>query len=265
MFQNTNALLRTLVLLALVVIAGWWTFYLRGRLGEHEEAIAERDATIADLNSEVAARDRRIADLGFEIEERDRRIRQLEVALDLLKIDHRLARIEILEQTPSLVSPGSSGSSGGRGAITTRMRFTELGPNGEPLGPSRELQVEGRRVYLESLVVKFEDDYVEAGDFLRGTSVCLLRRAFGENQKPSEGVPLDLEGRRPLVYAGDDDPDPFYGELWARFWDYANDPELARGMGVRAIHGEAPFMEVRPGRSYLIELRASGGLTIRAE
>ena len=263
MFQNANALLRSLVLLAVVVIAGWWTIFLRGKLVEHEEAIAEKDAEIADLSGEVAARDQRIAELGLEIAERDEEIRRLGLALDLLKIDHRLARIEVLEQTPS---PDPSGAAKGNGdAIRTRLRFTELGPNGEPLGPGRELEVEGRRVYLESLVVKFEDDYVEAGDFLRGTSVCLLRRAFGENQKPSEGVPLDLDGRRPLVYAGDEEPDPFYEELWERFWDYANDPELAREAGVRAIHGEAPFMEVRPGRSYRIELRASGGLTIRAE
>ena len=47
-------------------------------------------------------------------------------------------------------------------------------------------------------------------------------------------------------------------------------PHLGRHLaaaekGVRAIHGEAPFIEVRPGRSYKVELRASGGLSIRAE
>jgi len=34
---------------------------------------------------------------------------------------------------------------------------------------------------------------------------------------------------------------------------------------VRAIHGEAPFMELRPCKSYRVELRASGGLSIVAE
>jgi hypothetical protein len=31
------------------------------------------------------------------------------------------------------------------------------------------------------------------------------------------------------------------------------------------MHGEAPFAEVEAGKSYLLELRASGGLTIRVE
>ena len=53
--------------------------------------------------------------------------------------------------------------------------------------------------------------------------------------------------------------------LWERFWDYANDPALAKQVGVRALQGEAPFVEARVGRSYRLELRASGGLVFQAE
>jgi hypothetical protein len=31
------------------------------------------------------------------------------------------------------------------------------------------------------------------------------------------------------------------------------------------MHGEAPSIELRPGKTYRVELRASGGLTIRVE
>ena len=41
--------------------------------------------------------------------------------------------------------------------------------------------------------------------------------------------------------------------------------KFAESQGVRAIHGEAPFMKVRPGQSYEVELRSSGGLSIRVE
>jgi len=41
--------------------------------------------------------------------------------------------------------------------------------------------------------------------------------------------------------------------------------DAAQAAGVRAIHGEAPYIELRAGRSYLVELRASGGLSLRAE
>ena len=57
----------------------------------------------------------------------------------------------------------------------------------------------------------------------------------------------------------------FEQELWPRFWDYANDVELAREKGVRAAHGEAPSIQLRTGKSYRIELRSSGGMSVVPE
>jgi hypothetical protein len=54
----------------------------------------------------------------------------------------------------------------------------------------------------------------------------------------------------------------FQQQLWSRFWDYANDAEAAAKLGVRALGGDAPYTELRPGMVYPLELRASGGLTI---
>ena len=105
----------------------------------------------------------------------------------------------------------------------------------------------------------------EAVDALRGSSVALFKRVFSENQAPNEGVQLDQPRTHPLPHRGDQLPDPFYDDLWGRFWDYANDPELAASKGVRAIHGEAPSIELREGKTYRIELRSSGGLSIKVE
>ncbi len=273
MFQNLNAFLRTVVLAALVVLAGWWTLFLRTRLGEgkrelaqREERIAElaglvqeRDGAIGALTEEVQTKGQRITELSQSLEASEARALELETALGLLKVDHRLAHIEVLDQA---VEPGAA--PGEPEHVRTRVRFTELDPDGRPLGEGRELVIEGKRVYVETLVIKFDDRFVEQGDSLRGTSVCLFKRLFGEDQRPNEGVALDAEGVQPLVYTGDE-PNPLHGLLWRRFWDYANDPELARSQGVRAIHGEAPFIEMRPGKTYRVELRASGGLTIQAE
>ena len=68
-----------------------------------------------------------------------------------------------------------------------------------------------------------------------------------------------------VLYGDEDGPDPLHAELWERFWEYANDPELAREKGVRALQGEAPFMELKAGKKYRVNLRASDGLTIQAE
>ncbi len=270
MFKNVNVLLRTVVLAGLVGIAGWWTLFLKEKLADRDEELNQSRQEVTALSMRVEDRDREITQLGVEVTRRDETIGALEtdvaqkqvqidaldVAVQLLKTDTRIAKIEVLSQ-------GATGEEPER--VRTLLRFTELGPDGKPLGEGREITVEGKTVYVETLVVKFQDSFVEQGDALRGTSLCLFKRLFGENQKPIDGPELDPVGQQPLVYAGDDTPNPVHRELWKRFWDYANDPELAKQLGVRAIHGEAPFIETRPGKTYWVELRASDGMSIRSE
>ncbi len=254
--QNLSVLLRTIALVGLVLIAAWWTYFLRSKLLEREAELQNSREEVVALSGRLEERDQEIRSLETAVVDRDARIQALELALSLLKVNHRLARLEVVAQGASDAEPER---------LRTVVRFTELGPDGKPLAPGRELAVEGKLVYIESLVVKFDDAYVEQGDPLRGTSICLFRRLFGENEKPIEGEPLDSAGLQPLAYAGPEGPNPLHRAIWERFWDYANDPEFAATLGVRAIHGEAPFIEARPGNTYSVELRASGGLTIRAE
>jgi len=54
-------------------------------------------------------------------------------------------------------------------------------------------------------------------------------------------------------------------DIWAQFWQYANDPTKAETVGVRAAHGEAPFQKLQPGKRYKVLLRSSGGLTFVPE
>ncbi len=269
-FHNVNALLRTVVLGGLVVIAGWWTLFLRGKLADRDALLAAAHEEVSVLASRVEEREGEIRELGVAIEEKDEeilslaedvaekelQIEALDVALDLLKVSQRIGRLKVLRQDPVDADPAR---------VRTTLEFTELGPDGEPIGESRELVVDGKTVYVETLVVKFKDSYVEQGDALRGTSLCLFKGVFGEDQRPSEGVPIDAVGQQPLVYVGDEGPSPLHEEIWRRFWDYANDAALRDQLGIRAIHGEAPFIETRPGKTYWVELRASDGLTIRSE
>lgn len=295
MFDKLHKLLIFALLLVLAGVALWWTMFVRERVLGSELALEERDneiqalarsledaerergeldeqlttsrAKLQQAHSDLAAKDVVIAakdkaigtleedlkavraDLAASEEE----VRQLESALRLLKVDRRLARVEIVRREDTPEGP------------RTHLRFTEMGPDGRPAREPLELAVDGTRVYFEALVIKFDDSYVEAGDFLRGTSVCLFERVFGDRQRPEDGVPLETRGARPAAYSGEGTQTPFYDELWDHFWAYAEDPEAARAKGVRALHGEAPFIEARPGRRYRIVLRASGGLTITPE
>lgn len=295
MLDKLHKLLFTTLLLVLVAVVLWWTLFVRERFLGSEHALEAKDAEITELAGQLEAaegrattaardlersraeltdarqtivlKDARIAEqddtIGaletdleatrVELAASEAEVEALEAALRLLKVDRRLARVEIVRREDTPDGP------------RTHLRFTELGPGGQPAGAPQAFSVAGTRVYFEALVIKFDDTYVEAGDFLRGTSVCFFQRAFGDRQSPEQGVTLETRGQRPAVYGLEGETTPFYDELWDHFWAYAEDPDAAREKGVRALHGEAPFIEARPGRRYRIALRASGGLTITPE
>jgi hypothetical protein len=253
---RANYLLRTLVYGGAVALLGWAGWEVRDVVRTGEREIAQREERIAALRQDVAARDERITAMGAEIDALQAQVRELQAALRLLKVDHRLARLTVADQRPAPGRPGG---------VETDVVFQELDADGGPLGEARAVTLAGKMAYVDALVIKFEDDYVERGDALRGTSLCLFRRLFSEHQFPSQGFPLDGVGQRPAVYGADDAAPAWESALWQRFWDYANDAEAAASLGVRALHGEAPYVELRAGKSYRIELRASGGLTVRAE
>jgi hypothetical protein len=231
----------SLVLLALLAGACWWgiSTYL-GVQKDREQ--------IAGLKQELDAKQR-------ELEAKQREIVRLGTALRLLKIDHRIAQIDVVSQ---------QGSEKDKTLVTT-FNFVEVDDKGIPLTAPRRLTVQGDMAYVEYRVVKFSDENVEAGDPLRGTSICSFRRIFGEHQNPAEGFVLDPVGSRPAGYQDGREMSVFEKEIWAQFWELANNPAKAQEKGIRAAHGEAPNQKLVPGKRYKVELRASGGLTFKTE
>lgn len=233
------------IVVAGAVVALGWMVWLRvdDTLGAKAAAEARAQALEAQLVEVQAAR-----------AAAESRAAELAMALRHLKVERRRARLTVLEQGPD---PSAAGR------LLTRVSFQELGADGEPLGPPVEADLPGRMAYIESLVIKFDDALVEAGDPWRGASLCLFRRLFSEHQSPEQGVALDAPGVVPAGYS-DADLQPA-SDLWRDFWELADDPAAAAARGVRALHGEAPFVELRPGRAYVVELRASGGLSVRRD
>ena len=76
------------------------------------------------------------------------------------------------------------------------------------------------------------------------------------------GFVIDQDGQVPEVYAERQAASDFAKDLWRRFWDLANDEKLAKERGVRAIHGDAPYMLMEPDRVYEICLRSTGEVII---
>jgi hypothetical protein len=225
-----------LLWLVLLVGVGSGGIYVADRLilapgREMERKLAERDAQIRALTERAQA---------------------LEAAVRLLRHTERRARIVVLDQ-----GPGSDGH------LVTRIRFSELDSRGDPIGEPREFSVTGDEVYVDTLVIKFEDEFVTAGDALKGRSLLLFRRIFGDRHRPVDAQVLDREGQVPQAYAAEKAPSAFERELWAQFWTLANDPAEAKRRGVRALHGEAVSTKLRKSGVYAVTFRSTGELSIQ--
>jgi hypothetical protein len=196
----------------------------------------------------------RITVLEGEVTRLEGEIVKREVQLKYLRQRRRVARVDQVVRIPEPESQGGS---------LTSFRFQEVDEAGLPLGPAQPFTIRGDIAYFEALVVKFDDAFVEQNDLLKGSSLLLFRRVFGEHQAPADGFPLDAVGQRPAGYESDPAAGSlFYQDLWSRFWEYSLDPEVVRQAGVRAMHGEAPFVKLAPGKAYEIDLRSSEGLVI---
>src|SRR5262249_51640450 len=103
-FQNLNGFFRTVVLLALVVIAGGWRVVLRSKLAASERALEERTLEPGQTRDELGRSQAQIRELGTRLEERaaevarlkevvaeqERELQALELANRLLKVSHRV-------------------------------------------------------------------------------------------------------------------------------------------------------------------------------
>ena len=127
---------------------------------------------------------------------------------------------------------------------------------------ARELTLPGQEVYFDTLVIKFDDYFIEQGDPLKGNALMLFRRIFSSTMRPEDGFVIDQQDQAPEIYAERQPPNSFEKNLWKRFWELANNEKLAKEHGVRAIHGDAPYMRLEPDRVYEVCLRSTGEVII---
>ena len=189
-----------------------------------------------------------------------------EKELEIARLAEVVKRLEA-ETRRAQVIVTKQGMNPDTGRLETTIKFMETGPGGDPL-PPRYFTMEGDVIYFDALVIRFARDYVERGDALRGKSICLFRRVFGENQAPEDGFPVDRAAGAdgiPDVYRVNPEPTAFERELWQSFWRYAEDPAAAREKGIRVIQGEAVYTRFIPGNLYTLTLDHGGGICIKVE
>lgn len=241
---QANAFLGNLAKIGFVVVSGiaallGWKLVDGGTKSQIE--LAQKVAEVKRLEGENGT-------LRADVAAKQREIERLGRSLELMKIDRRVARLIILDQ------------SGAPGSVRTKVRFQEIDERGEPIGEAIEATIDGAQLYVDSWVVKFEDALVEQGDPLRGASLVLFRRLFGERQAPNSGPRLDRIGERPSTYGGGVATEPVEREIWSKFWELSDDPQAMERLGARVFQGEAPSKIVKKGEVYQLTVRASGGL-----
>jgi hypothetical protein len=187
-------------------------------------------------------------------QEKERIIRELALKLERAWKQELVADVRV-----DAVESGIGGQ-----APTMRLTFIQYrrdAPDGEAFRVP--LVLRGEEFYIDGLSIRFDRDLIEAGDPLRGKSLLLFRRAFGDADRPDHGVPLfDAQGI-PAELKVDAEPSEFERRLWLRFWELANDPVAAQRERVAAAQGEAPHMKPVVGQIYMLSLRSSGGIEVR--
>lgn len=223
------------------------------KLEEASRSLSTARAEINQKNQLIAAHETTIQQQATEITDLTEENQRLETARRLLKVDHRLARVKVLNVGTNLEDNTSFSD----------VEFQEIGPAGEPLGEPRQFRLAGDEIRVDSWIVKFDDKYIEESDLLRGTSLCVFKSIYGNLDGPQSAHALEEENSRPLAYGTGGETSEFEQKIWADFWEISSNPDRAFELGIRASHGQVNYVKARPGITYEIDLRASDGMTIR--
>ena len=146
---------------------------------------------------------------------------------------------------------------------TTTIKFLEYDSEGRPLRP-RYFTFNGNIIQFQSLVVRFDDLYVERADILRGKSAYLFWKVFILNGKNTQEYVITEVNEVPEGYKIDGPRNRFEDEIWQRFWEYALNSKEAITRGIKNAQIEAPGTKFIPGMLYTLKIEHDGGIRIDA-
>jgi hypothetical protein len=188
-----------------------------------------------------------------QLDEQKRKTKQLEEVVAHLQAERRVADVIVTEQRET------------DGVLRTTLLFVEYAKDGSPL-PAKRFTIDGKQAHIDAMVVKFDGRYVRDRDPLRGQSVALFTRLFGDRQSPEQAHRIDDPAQIPAVYRGADPRvTEFEQDLWRDFWRLADDRAYRESMGVRVAQGEGLWGPFEPGKLYTITLETDGGLNLTSE
>jgi hypothetical protein len=188
------------------------------------------------------------------LKEAEARNQQLTQIVSRLSEETRVAEVLVTDQSRT-----------SDGVLHTSLILVEAARDGATL-PPKQFHVEGEQVHVDAMVIKFDRHFVEEGDPLRGHSVALFTRIYGDLQSPSSAAFIDRPGTVPDVYRGARERvTEFETSLWRDFWRLFDDQEFRRSKGVRIANGQGVWGPLAKDRLYTITLESDGGLNLTSE
>lgn len=258
--KTINSAIRTALLVGVTGVVGYggWVGYdhFVKPSFEAKQAIADREELRVELQRQAEALKKQAAELTatkLENVELTKQKERLETSLKLLKVDQRIAQIQVLDKDTSE-----------DGQPYMEVRFFEIDGQGKTIGSPRDFTIIGEKIYVDGWVVSFEDNYVEHADELRSASLFVFRSIFGELERPIDAQRLDTQtdGGPPGIYKSAQQND-FEQKIWNDFWKVSNDRQLQRELGIRASHGQANYVVGEKGSTYQVEIRSSGAMSLK--
>lgn len=242
--RTVNSAVRTTMMLAVAGGLGYVTWFgyhnyilpgmqAKGAIAELETLKTEFQSVSSQLEAEMAENDR------------------LATSLKLLKLDKRAAFVEVMEKGVD-----------GRKQAYLEVRFTEVDPEGNPIGTSKDYTLHGETFFIDTWMAKFEDRYIEEADGLRGASLFKFKRIFGDDEKPSEAQSLEHTSSDVPEFYKQKAVSDFEKQIWADFHTVCNDPTRQGELGIRAIGGQAPHIKAEEGRTYKVTIRNTGDISL---
>ncbi len=144
---------------------------------------------------------------------------------------------------------------------TTTIKFLEYDVKGRALKP-RYFTFDGNLIQFQTLVVRFDDKYIEEGHRMKGKSVYLFMKAFVLDGKNTQEFPITDTSGVPQGYRVHDPPTRFERGIWRKFWQYALDPDERKKVGIKNAQIEAPGSVFVPGTIYTLIVEHDGGIRI---
>jgi len=148
-------------------------------------------------------------------------------------------------------------------APQTTIKFLEYDLRGRPLRP-KYFTFRGNIIQFQTLVVRFEDRYVERADALRGKSIALFLKAFALDGTNAQVFEITKAYETPEGYRVDGVASHFQDMVWKRFWNYSLMPAERGKAGIKNAQIEAPGSMFVPGTVYTIVIEHDGGVRIDA-